>query len=119
MTTNNPVKEISRLSNKLPEAVKKDVHQRLNDWFLSGGKDTDPYVYQQLDYVKRVVLLVSVSKKWNEGELVNSEDNIKDIIDAINNSEESIKIGRGKLVLDGLTIIEDSPSDEEGIENGD
>jgi hypothetical protein len=34
---------------------RKGVLRRTGDWLASGGKEVDPYIYQQLRYAKRFV----------------------------------------------------------------
>jgi len=54
MTTKTPMQQIEELITEMPLPVLQDVRQRLDDWMLSGGKDDDPYVEQQLRYMKHV-----------------------------------------------------------------
>lgn len=54
MTTKTPMQQIEELITEMPLPVLQDVRQRLGDWMLSGGKDDDPYVEQQLRYMKHV-----------------------------------------------------------------
>lgn len=49
MTTKTAMQQIEELITEMPLPVLKDVQQR-----LSGGKDDDPYVEQQLRYMKHV-----------------------------------------------------------------
>lgn len=53
MTTKTAMQQIEELITEMPLPVLKDVQQRLTDWASSGGKD-DPYVEQQLRYMKHV-----------------------------------------------------------------
>ena len=32
-----------------------DIEKRITDWLASGGKETDPYIKQQVEYAKRFV----------------------------------------------------------------
>lgn len=54
MTTKTPMQQIEELIAEMPLPVLQDVRQRLDNWMLSGGKDDDPYVEQQLRYMKHV-----------------------------------------------------------------
>ena len=54
MTTKTPMQQIEELITEMPLPVLQDVRQRLDDWMLSGGKDDDSYVEQQLRYMKHV-----------------------------------------------------------------
>lgn len=40
----------------IPASVLQDVDKRISDWKATGGKDDDPYIQQQLRYLKRVEL---------------------------------------------------------------
>lgn len=51
----NPLEDLIKISNQLPLAVLKDVEQRVGDWLASGGKETDPYIEQQLRFARRFV----------------------------------------------------------------
>ncbi|MFF2909990.1 DUF6877 family protein [Paenibacillus sp. NPDC057934] len=50
----NPLQEIVSLTHLLPLSVLQDVNGRIGDWLAMGGKDDDPYIEQQLRFVKRV-----------------------------------------------------------------
>lgn len=54
MTTKTPMQQIEELITEMPLPVLQDVRQRLDDWMPSGGKEDDPYVEQQLRYMKHV-----------------------------------------------------------------
>ena len=54
MIIKTPMEQIEELINEMPLPVLKDIQQRLTDWASSGGKDDDPYVEQQLSYMKHV-----------------------------------------------------------------
>lgn len=41
----------------IPPCVLQDVDKRISDWRSMGGKDSDPYIQQQLRYLKRVELM--------------------------------------------------------------
>ena len=43
----------------IPIKVLQDVDRRIADWRSMGGKDSDPYIQQQLRYLKRVELMAS------------------------------------------------------------
>lgn len=51
----NPLEEITSIAHLLPLPVLKDINQRIGDWLASGGKETDPYIEQQLRFAKRFV----------------------------------------------------------------
>lgn len=44
--------ELEAISDKVPLKVFEDVNNRINDWMLSGGKATDNYVKQKVEYAK-------------------------------------------------------------------
>lgn len=43
----------------IPPCALQDVDKRISDWRSMGGKDSDPYIQQQLRYLKRVELMAS------------------------------------------------------------
>ena len=43
----------------IPPCVLQDVDKRISDWRSMGGKDLDPYIQQQLRYLKRVELMAN------------------------------------------------------------
>lgn len=43
----------------IPSYVLQDVDKRISDWRSMGGKDSDPYIQQQLRYLKRVELMMN------------------------------------------------------------
>lgn len=43
----------------IPAPVLQDVDKRISDWRSMGGKDSDPYIQQQLRYLKRVELMMN------------------------------------------------------------
>lgn len=43
----------------IPPCVLQDVDKRISDWRSMGGKDSDPYIQQQLRYLKRVELMAN------------------------------------------------------------
>lgn len=43
----------------IPIEVLIDVDKRITDWKAAGGKDSDPYIQQQLRYLKRVELMAN------------------------------------------------------------
>lgn len=49
-----PLGELNEILHLLPEEVKDDVTQRINDWLNSGGNSSDRYVLNQVEYAKRV-----------------------------------------------------------------
>jgi len=55
LTSNeNPLFELHQIACELPISVLVDVKQRIGDWLASGGKETDPYIRQQIAYAKKV-----------------------------------------------------------------
>lgn len=51
----NPLEEITSIAHQLPTPVLSDINKRIGDWLASGGKETDPYIEQQLRFAKRFV----------------------------------------------------------------
>lgn len=51
--TENPMADINKITDQLPLPVLQDINQRIGDWLASGGKDTDPYIEQQLRFARR------------------------------------------------------------------
>ncbi|WP_445505787.1 DUF6877 family protein [Niallia sp. 03091] len=51
----SPLEEIGSIAYQLPLPVLKDINQRIGDWLGSGGKETDPYIEQQLRFARRFV----------------------------------------------------------------
>ncbi|PIJ97971.1 hypothetical protein CTN02_11350 [Lysinibacillus sphaericus] len=49
-----PLYELHQIACELPISVLVDVKQRIGDWLASGGKETDPYVKQQVVYAQKV-----------------------------------------------------------------
>lgn len=62
--TNNitPLYELHQIACVLPISVLSDVKQRIGDWLASGGKETDPYIKQQVAYAKKVYQALRVVK---------------------------------------------------------
>ncbi|HFK1738592.1 TPA: DUF6877 family protein [Bacillus cereus] len=48
------IKRITELAPQVPAIVLEDVTNRIKDWVVSGGKEDDPYIEQQLKFVERV-----------------------------------------------------------------
>ena len=49
------IKALNTINTKLiPVPVLQDVKSRISDWLASGGKETDPYIQRQIDYLKSV-----------------------------------------------------------------
>ena len=51
----NPIHELYAIGDKLPLEVQMDIDKRNGDWMVSGGKEDDPYVWQQLRYAQRFI----------------------------------------------------------------
>ncbi|MGE6602272.1 DUF6877 family protein [Lysinibacillus fusiformis] len=55
LTSNvRPLYELHQIAYELPLNVLSDVKQRIGDWLASGGKETDPYIRQQVAYAQKV-----------------------------------------------------------------
>jgi len=50
----SPLYELHQIACELPISVLVDVKQRIGDWLASGGKETDPYIRQQVSYAQKV-----------------------------------------------------------------
>lgn len=49
------IKVLKTINTKLiPIPVLQDVKSRISDWLASGGKETDPYIQRQINYLKAV-----------------------------------------------------------------
>lgn len=49
------IKGLETINTKLiPISVMQDVKHRILDWLASGGKETDPYIQRQIEYLKAV-----------------------------------------------------------------
>lgn len=49
------IKALNTINTRLiPIPVLQDVKSRISDWLASGGKETDTYIQQQIDYLKSV-----------------------------------------------------------------
>lgn len=55
MPKKNHLDEITSIAHLLPTPVLMDIKQRIGDWLASGGKETDPYIEQQLRFAKQFV----------------------------------------------------------------
>lgn len=62
MTKQYPILELVEIAKHVPSHALRDINQRIRDHLASGGKDDDPYIYQQLRYAKRFVGLTDVKK---------------------------------------------------------
>lgn len=51
----NPMQEINKITDQLPLPVLQDINKRIGDWLASGGKETDPYIEQQLRFARRFI----------------------------------------------------------------
>lgn len=45
----------------IPIKVLQDVDKRISDWRSIGGKDSDPYIQQQLRYLKQIEKAVNTA----------------------------------------------------------
>lgn len=63
------IKVLNTINTRLiPISVLQDVKSRISDWLASGGKETDPYIQRQIDYLKAVKKqhwMRKISYKWN------------------------------------------------------
>lgn len=49
------IKGLETINTKLiPIPVMQDVKYIISDWLASGGKETDPYIQRQIEYLKAV-----------------------------------------------------------------
>lgn len=49
------IKVLTTINTRLIHiSVLQDVKSRISDWLASGGKETDPYIQRQIDYLKAV-----------------------------------------------------------------
>lgn len=49
------IKALNTINTRLiPIPVLQDAKSRISDWLASGGKETDPYIQRQIDYLKAV-----------------------------------------------------------------
>lgn len=51
----NWLEEINKIATDIPIHVMEDINQRVEDWLISGGDGSDPYIEQQWRYAKRFV----------------------------------------------------------------
>ncbi|MDG0950505.1 DUF6877 family protein [Bacillus paranthracis] len=58
----NYIDRITQLAPQIPINVLEDVTNRIKDWIVSGGKEDDPYIEQQLRFVERVAARGMVHK---------------------------------------------------------
>ncbi|AJK90167.1 hypothetical protein PI85_05840 [Lysinibacillus sp. A1] len=57
-----PLYELHQIACELPISVLSDVKQRIGDWLASGGKETDPYIKQQVAYAQKVYQAIKGGK---------------------------------------------------------
>lgn len=57
-----PLSILNMFASELPISVLSDVKQRIGDWLASGGKESDPYIWQQVSYAQKVYLLMKGSE---------------------------------------------------------
>lgn len=48
----SPINRLAELTPKLPYVVINDISKRMEDWVLSGGKQDDPYMWQQVKFAE-------------------------------------------------------------------
>lgn len=61
------IKGLGTINTKLiPIPVMQDVKHRISDWIASGGKETDPYIQRQFDYLKAVEKVTLISKEMKQ-----------------------------------------------------
>lgn len=51
----DPLEEINAIAHKIPTVALEDINGRIKDWIVSGGKEDDPYMHQQLRYAQNIV----------------------------------------------------------------
>lgn len=47
-----PIDRLVELSFKVPAPIILDAKRRMSDWLLSGGKQDDPYMWQQVRFAE-------------------------------------------------------------------
>ncbi|MFS0594213.1 DUF6877 family protein [Cytobacillus horneckiae] len=47
--------EINKIAHLLPLEVLNDIDKRIGDWLATGGKESDPYIEQQLRFAKKFI----------------------------------------------------------------
>ncbi|MFD1418441.1 DUF6877 family protein [Companilactobacillus keshanensis] len=52
-----PVDSLSEIASDIPIEALIDIKNRMGDWVLSGGKQNDPYMWQQVRYAERFLKL--------------------------------------------------------------
>lgn len=50
-----PIEKINELADRIPAVALEDINHRISDWISSGGKESDPYIHQQLRYTENIV----------------------------------------------------------------
>jgi len=51
----NPIEIFKELYKSLPYEVVSDICHRMEDWLAMGGKDTDRYMWAQIDYANAII----------------------------------------------------------------
>lgn len=51
----NPIKEITKIADKIPLDVLQGFHKCIAEWLSNGGNHDDPYVYRQFEYAKKFI----------------------------------------------------------------
>lgn len=50
-----PIEILKTLYTSLPYEVVSDICHRMEDWLAMGGKDTDRYMWAQIDYANAII----------------------------------------------------------------
>lgn len=40
---------------RIPDYIIQDTNKRIDDWIKSGGKEDDPYIFQQFRYIENYI----------------------------------------------------------------
>lgn len=47
-----PIDRLIELAPRVPFEITMDIKHRMGDWVLSGGKQDDPYMWQQVKFAE-------------------------------------------------------------------
>lgn len=50
-----PIEKLNAIAHKIPIVALEDINGRIKDWIVSGGKESDPYIHQQLRYAENII----------------------------------------------------------------